>query len=248
MEKVSEALAKGFRILYYVEVNGEPEVQAYLRQPSNPAVKLKFLLSKANIFLETLKQNVGNDVAFPDFEAKYPNLLQSMTPILCSKKIGPRPFYEELVKCEDTIYLDEKSLYLDVQFVLTMGFFPEEAGNLYYGQDEYMSYNTFWIMGPTLFDRNNAIHIQLQSIFHSGIFEKIGRTVDAEWYQIQMKIRKVLVKQGLQTKPLSWTSGLLNGVFIFLAVGIGVSVCAIVLEILMRNKIVKLTLMNMIQS
>jgi len=67
--------------------------------------------------------------------------------------------------------------------------FPKPGNILYYGTDEYLSYSNFWIMGLMLFDRLNLVHVQFQSIIHSGIFDKTYEDVGSEKYKLKNNVR-----------------------------------------------------------
>jgi len=229
LEKISEVLTKGFKIVfYYGTYSDSKEQQAYLRQPSNLSLKWALIMKTSyNTFIERLKLDMGEDGGFADkIEEKHPKLLESLTPEFSRKSLS-----EKILECIDTVYLTTKR-DLDLVLVGLHEFDPENAQKLYCGQDDYMSFTDFWIMGSTLFDRNEAIHVQFQSVLHSGIYDHLRYEVGTANYNDRMRGLRFLGTRKLnKPKPLTLQSGFLLGVFIITAVGIGASMVVSMLEI-----------------
>jgi len=220
LKTIHEALGKGFKTLVGIERNkrigkngrsNDREVEKYLKEPSSVDVKWNLISTTLamgeNVFINAIKEDLR------DYSVD-PTLMASLAPILWNENTTSLPVHREILKCENTMFVDFPEA-LDAFRLSASNLNPIGAQNLYYGTDDFMPRNIYWIITPTLFDRNGIIHTRFQTMLHSGVFQKQHFGVHTDHYIGQKMVKKLLAHQNLKkVDSLSWKSGLLRCIYI----------------------------------
>jgi len=239
LETVSEVLEKGLKILLPMKGLGPPfgilQEKEYQENSSNLTLKWEFISLNSltsSPFLKALMVSLGDNwQSAATIQTKHPRLLESLTPILSPQNLEAA-LLVELLKCRDTVYIDE-ILQLDDTFLKFTATGLNAVQHLYYGTDNYMSNPNFWSMGPTLFDRNNLVRNRFQSMIHSGILEWQTEGVETEVFSTRNRVIKFVARHKLRAPvPMSLNSNLLIGIFMLFAIFNTTSAISLVWETL----------------
>jgi len=251
LKSVQEAVDKGLRILVPIpNTNEHPWQNDWIRimeanrhnktgDAPNHSTNLEFLFyhftanyMRYSYLIRAFAMDITGLGEFNSTtsERRHPGMLKSL------KIIGVRPdsadLELELMKCNNTIYVDEK-FKLDAIMMKAKQINPKNATKLYYGSDEFLPHNSFWMMGPILFDRINVIHTRMQSILHSGIFDHAYEGVWSPNYKSKSKFITALTKDddGSAVRQLSMQTNMVIGVFYIYGTCISACFLIIFLEI-----------------
>jgi len=169
----------------------------------------------------------------PKFLDRHPGILGSIK-LVPVKNSSSNELEEELLKCNDTIYVDEK-FKLDNSVLKAKQINAEAVNGLYYGKDNFLPYRAFWIMGPTQFDRTRLIKLKFQAIRQSGLFDRVYVGVGTDAYKAKLRIKIDFDSGGDTISKLSLHSGLVMSTFYMHFARISICVLVMLVELRIEN-------------
>jgi hypothetical protein len=231
LQTVQEAINSGFKILVHIKprYKEDNDIHNYNRNRRNLDLKWKMFknhLKTTDPFIRALILDLGESSDW----VNYPKLLDSMTPVISdyTGKSNLDTLDSELLKCDNSILIGEP-LELEMKMIKLIKSGHVASKYLYMGKDNYLPINSFWMMGPLLFDRQKIVYTQFQAVIHSGIFKLIMEGVDTDVH-IMKKALRIRNSKLEVVEPISLKSGLVLGIFILFSVCILASALFLLLE------------------